>query len=124
GLEVAYDYLVVAAGIQINWNGVPGLAECIGKDGVCSNYSFDTVTSTWETLSKFQGGTAIFTQPAGAIKCGGAPQKICYLAEDFIRKRGLRDQSRIIFASPGTALFSVEKYRKVLEEVVERKGIE
>ncbi|HUG17917.1 MAG TPA: FAD/NAD(P)-binding oxidoreductase [Planctomycetaceae bacterium] len=124
GLEVAYEYLVVAAGIQINWNGVPGLAECIGKDGVCSNYSFDTVTSTWETLRKFQGGTAIFTQPAGAIKCGGAPQKICYLAEDFIRKRGLRDKSRIIYASPGTAIFSVEKYRKVLEEVVERKGIE
>lgn len=38
GSKVGYDILVVAAGIQINWNKIPGLMEAMGKNGVCSNY--------------------------------------------------------------------------------------
>ena len=124
GTVIEYEILIVAAGIQINWGQIKGLKESIGKNGVCSNYSFETAGSTWEALRNFKGGTAIFTQPNGAIKCGGAPQKICYLAEDYLRRKGLRDDSRVIFASPGKAIFSIEKYRKTLEKVVERKGIE
>jgi len=124
GRVIEYDYLIVGAGIQINWDGIKGLKENIGQHGICSNYSFETVSSTWENVRNFKGGTAIFTQPAGAIKCGGAPQKICYLAEDYFRKHGVRDDSRVIFASAGASIFSVEKYKKVLAGVVKRKGIE
>lgn len=124
GTVIEYEYLVVGAGIQINWSQVTGLPEAIGKNGVCSNYSYETVGSTWEFLRNFKGGTALFTQPAGAIKCGGAPQKICYLAEDYLRKHGLRDKSRVIFAAAGAGIFAIEKYKPVLEEVVRRKGIE
>lgn len=53
-----------------------------------------------------------------------APQKICYLADDYFRQQGIRDQCRIIFISGTGSLFAVEKYRKVLEQVVKRKGIE
>lgn len=124
GKVIEYDYLVVAAGIQVNWDVIPGLRESIGHGGVCSNYSFETVESTWEALKNFRGGTAIFTSPKGMIKCGGAPQKIAYLAEDFVRAQGLRNQSRIIFASPAKEIFAVPQYRATLEKVVARKGIE
>jgi len=109
GLTIKYDYLVVGAGIQINWDGVKGLKETFGKNGVCSNYSFETVGSTWDNVREFKGGTALFTQPSGAVKCGGAPQKICHLAEDYFRKHGVRDQSRVIFATAGAKIFAVEK---------------
>ena len=124
GRVIEYDYLIVGAGIQINWDEIKGLKENVGKDGICSNYSFETVSSTWENVRNFKGGTAIFTHPAGAIKCGGAPQKICYLAEDYFRKNGVRGDTRVIFASAGAGIFAVKKYKKVLEGVVERKGIE
>ncbi len=124
GRVVEYDYLIVGAGIQINWDGIKGLKENVGKDGICSNYSFETASSTWENVRNFKGGTAIFTQPSSAIKCGGAPQKICYLAEDYFRKNGVRGDTRVIFASAGAGIFAVEKYKKVLEGVVKRKGIE
>ncbi len=124
GKTIQYDYLVVCAGIQINWDDVKGLKENLGQAGVCSNYSFESVGSTWDNISHFEGGTAIFTQPVTGIKCGGAPQKICYLADDYFRQQGIRDQCRIIFISGTRSLFAVEKYRKVLEQVVKRKGIE
>ncbi len=122
--RIDYDCLVVAQGIQIDWNGIKGLQENIGRNGVCSNYAYETVGSTWECLRGFQGGNAIFTVPSTAIKCGGAPQKIMYLAEDHLRRRGLRETSRVIFASAGPRLFSVAKYREVLERIVEQRGIE
>ena len=50
GINVGYAYLVVAPGIQLNWNEVKGLAENIGKNGVCSNYSFATAPYTFECL--------------------------------------------------------------------------
>ena len=124
GKTIEYKYLIVGAGIQVNWGGIKGLKESVGQHGICSNYSYATVGYTWDCIRNFKGGTAIFTQPTGAIKCGGAPQKICYLAEDYFRTHGTRADSRVIFAAPGKAIFSVQKYREVLEKVVERKGIE
>ena len=124
GTTIGYDYLVVAPGIQLNWNQIKGLKEAVGKDGVCSNYSIDTVGSTWQFIRELNEGVALFTQPAGAVKCGGAPQKICYLAEDHFRRRGVRDKIEVIFTSAGPRLFAVDRYREVLEQVAQRKGVE
>ncbi|GAM14726.1 FAD-dependent pyridine nucleotide-disulphide oxidoreductase [Mesobacillus selenatarsenatis SF-1] len=121
--KIHYDYLVMAAGIQINWDKVKGLKEAIGKDGVCSNYSYDYVDSTWESIQNFKGGNAIFTHPNTPIKCGGAPQKIMYLADDAFRKADVRDKSQIIFASASDSIFAVKKYANTLEKVIARKGI-
>lgn len=40
GRQLTYDWLIVALGIQIDWNAIPGLAEGIGTRGICSNYSY------------------------------------------------------------------------------------
>ena len=90
GTDVGYDYLVAAPGIQLNWGEIKGLKENLGKNGVCSNYSFETAPYTWECIQKTRGGKAIFTNPHTPIKCGGAPQKIMYMAEDYFRKNGIR----------------------------------
>ena len=62
--------------------------------------------------------------PNTAVKCGGAPQKIMYLADDAFRRQGVRDRTKIVFASPQKAIFAVEKYRKTLEAVITRKKID
>ena len=126
GETISYDYMVVAPGIQIDWGKIPGLVESIGKPGtgVCSNYSYETVESTWENIRNFRGGTAIFTQPNTPIKCGGAPQKICYLGEDHFRKSGIRDKCDVIFASASGGIFAVKKYADALNRVVDRKEID
>lgn len=124
GKRVTYDYLVVSLGIKILWDGVPGLKETIGKNGVCSNYSYETAEYTWECIRNFKGGTAIFTMPSTPVKCGGAPQKIMYLADDALRRQGVRDKSRIVFVTPQKAIFAIERYRKTLEGVIARKSLE
>ncbi|MET0385597.1 MAG: FAD/NAD(P)-binding oxidoreductase [Polyangiales bacterium] len=124
GRYVTYDWLVVALGIQLDWAKIDGLPEALGRDGVCSNYAYESVDSTWRFLRGFRGGNAIFTFPATPIKCAGAPQKIMYLADDLLRRSGVRERSRVIYAAAGPAIFGVKHYRGALEAIVARKQIE
>ncbi|BAH43808.1 conserved hypothetical protein [Brevibacillus brevis NBRC 100599] len=124
GAVFSYDYLVVAAGLQLDWEGVKGLKDAVGKNGVCSNYAYQTVESTWEAIRGFKGGTAIFTHPNSPVKCGGAPQKIMYLADDYFRKLHVRNESAIIFASAKGSIFDVPTYATTLNKVIRRKNIE
>lgn len=123
---ISYDYLIVTAGIQIDWDAIPGLKESVGKPGtgVCSNYAYDTVNATWSNISNLRGGTALFTQPSTGIKCAGAPQKICYLADDHFRRAGVRHNINVIFTTGTPSIFAVKKYADSLYKVIDRKGIE
>ncbi|MFJ8114023.1 FAD-dependent oxidoreductase, partial [Streptomyces sp. NPDC096132] len=60
GDELTYEYLVMAPGLQLDWNGVPGLAEAIGHDGVSSNYAPEYAPRTWELIRRTRSGTAVF----------------------------------------------------------------
>ncbi len=124
GKTLTYNELIVAAGIQLDWDAVKGLPEAIGKGGVCSNYGYDTVPYTWETIQAFQGGNAVFTYPATPIKCAGAPQKIMYLAEETFRRRGIREQAEVIYASATAGIFGVPKYAEALNKVVADRNIQ
>lgn len=119
-----YDILVVAAGIQLDWHKIEGLKGNLGRNGICSNYSYETVESTWETLRNFSGGQAVFTYPNTPIKCAGAPQKIMYLTEHQLRRRGKRSASKVIYASATASIFGVDKYRRSLEKIVAERDIE
>lgn len=124
GRSIAYDFLVVAPGIQIDWDEIEGLKANVGSHGICSNYAYRTLDYTWECIRTFRGGTALFTNPGTPVKCGGAPQKIMYLADDHFRRSGVREGSRVIFASAAEAIFQVPRYARTLEVVIARRAIE
>lgn len=119
--DITYDYLVVAPGLAYDYNLVPGLGDAIDKGVVCSNYT--NSKHTWDVVKNFKGGTALFTQPTTPIKCGGAPQKIMYLAESYFRKNGVRKKSEVVFATAGTVIFGVKEIAETLMNVVDRKDI-
>ncbi len=123
GSVLQYDYLIVAPGIQLNWDEIKGLRETLGKNNVTSNYSFDTAPYTFECLKNFKGGNAIFHTPNTPIKCGGAPMKIMFLASDFLRKNNVLDKTKVQFWSGGTRIFAVEKYENTFKKVFNRYGI-
>lgn len=123
GEIIGYQYLIVAPGIQLNWDEIKGLKETLGKNNVTSNYSFETAPYTFECLKNFKGGNAIFHTPNTPIKCGGAPMKIMFMASDYLRKHDLLNKTKVQFWSGGTRIFAVEKYENTFKKVFERYGI-
>jgi sulfide:quinone oxidoreductase len=121
GHTVHYNYLVVCPGIQINWDNVKGLREALSKDGVCSNYSYEHVDATWRFVKQFSGGKTLFTHPATPIKCGGAPQKVMYLSEDYWQKHGIKADMH--FYSGGPGIFASPYYGKTLTKICQERGI-
>ena len=124
GRVLGYDYLIVAPGIQLDYGKIPGLTEALGQGGVSSNYRFDLTPRTWEFIRDLRGGTAVFTMPAGPIKCAGAPQKIAYLAADWWRGQGVLDKTRVILVLPTAVMFSQPDWARVLAGIAAGYGIE
>ncbi|MEA5441816.1 FAD/NAD(P)-binding oxidoreductase [Cyanobium gracile] len=125
GVALSYEVLVVATGLKLDWSRIQGLPEALGQHGVVSNYSHPHIAATWKAIRDFHGGTALFTHPATPIKCGGAPQKVMYLADDiFQATSGVGVNTRVIFCSALAQLYPVQAYNATVERVVERRGIE
>jgi len=121
GNKYSYDYLVVSPGLIYDFSLVEGLEEAFKMGVVCSNYT--DPEETWNQIKHFKGGTALFTQPTTPIKCGGAPQKIMYLAENHFKKTGVKSSTNIVFATSGGVIFGVKEIAKTLMNVVDRKDI-
>ncbi|RAL60123.1 hypothetical protein DID88_000748 [Monilinia fructigena] len=111
GDKLNYDQLVVAPGITVDVGSVKGLS--------------------FVPFKSFKKEKAIFTQPAGVIKCAGAPQKIMWLALDHWKRAGLYDAKNnsdspinITFATGLPSMFGVPKYSATLEELRRERSVE
>ncbi len=145
GQEIGYDYLVVAAGLMLNFAGIKGLEgeitswgdnavvrQKVGKNGVYSIYFADGAVDTYkgiqELIAKAQAHTgseklqALFTDPSTPIKCGGAPKKIMYLMHDLLLKAGVRDKVEMTFCPSGDKMFGVPEYNAAIFEQFKKRG--
>jgi sulfide:quinone oxidoreductase len=124
GSAIDYDFLVVAAGLKLDWDAVEGLNEALGKNGVTSNYRFDLAPYTHNLVENMKGKTAIFTQPPMPIKCAGAPQKAMYLSCDIWSKAGKLKDLEVSFCNAGPVLFGCAPYVPPLMEYVKKYEID
>ncbi|KAF4418930.1 sulfide:quinone oxidoreductase mitochondrial precursor [Fusarium acutatum] len=133
GDKVNYEHLVVAPGIKINYDSIKGLPEALAERNgpVSSIYGYDYCDKVFPNIQRLQKGNAIFTQPAGVIKCAGAPQKSMWLALDHWKQTGLYDPKnpsgspiKITFATGLPVMFGVPKYSAELEKMRQERGVE
>jgi sulfide:quinone oxidoreductase len=123
GRLISYRGLIVAAGLTLHWDGIEGLREAVGSNGVTSNYRFDLAPYTRDLVRAMKGGTALFSQPPMPIKCAGAPQKAMYLSCHHWEEQGLLAQVHVEFHNAGAVLFGVPTYVPALEQYIARYGI-
>ncbi len=124
GRTLEYDFLVVAAGLKLDYAAIEGMDEArIGRDGLGSIYHGPAAAlATWRLLSDFadRGGTGVFLRPATEMKCAGAPLKYTFIAEDYLTRRGNRGKAELIYNAHDKGLFSVpivsEKVRMLFGE--------
>ena len=117
---VKYRRLIVCPGLKLDWHGVEGLVDTLGRNGVTSNYRYDLAPYTWKLVQELRSGRALFTQPPMPIKCAGAPQKALYLSADHWYRNGRLKDIDIAFHNAGGVLFGVKDYVPALMAYIER----
>jgi len=148
GTVVKYDYLVVATGMQLDFERIKGLEEAgraysagdntrllnaMGDDGLTSIYTAEGSKKTWIEMQKYiekaknlkKGEKKIqfvFTHPGTPIKCGGAPKKIMNLTNARLKEAGARDNADLTFYPSGGAMFGVPEYHDAIVGQFEREG--
>ncbi len=146
GQIVSYDYLIVACGLQLDFERIKGLEEAgraysigdnkkllkaLGDKGVCSIYTAEGATKTWEQMQKYiaqaKGGKKtkfLFTDTNTPIKCGGAPKKIMYLTNARLKEEGARENAELVFYPNGGKMFGVPEYHDAIVEQFKREGFQ
>lgn len=105
---------------------VPGLREALATPygNVTSIYSSKYVNRHLQALEKFEKGNIVFTFPASPVKCPGAPQKICYITEHYLRRMNKRQNAKIIYNTALPVIFGVKYYADALWKVVKQRNID
>ena len=124
GQTLAYDYLIVAPGLVLDFGAIEGFSQdLIGTEGIGSLYaSPDNAARTWAAASKFtqEGGVGLFTRPETEMKCAGAPLKHTFLIDDIASRGAGKGKVEMHYAAPQGALFGVpivaEKVRMLFGE--------
>lgn len=132
GDKLSYEHLVVVPGISLDFGSVKGLDQALEDPNslVSTIYDYRYCDKANRTIKQFTRGHAIFTQPAGVVKCAGAPQKIMWLATDAWAQAGLFNPANpsssaitVDFATGLPAMFGVPKYSAALEEIRKARGV-
>ena len=117
--EISYDRLVIATGSYSDEQQVPGLRE-----GSYNFYSMAEAERLREALNGFKGGTILIGIAGMPYKCPPAPVEFAFLLDEMLRKKKIRDKTRIRFLSPLNRAFTIESASKMVQPLFEERGIE
>jgi sulfide:quinone oxidoreductase len=125
--KIAYDFLVLVPGCQMDFNLVAGLSrESLGEGNVHCIYDFKGAALCRDAIKQLgvsRAGRLLFTNTYTKIKCGGAPKKICLITEDYLRKRGLRRNFEISYFANQNELMKPKVYGDRLIKIFGERDI-
>jgi sulfide:quinone oxidoreductase len=118
GAAHPFDTLVVATGARLAPEAVPGYAESAHHF-----YSAEAALRLHAALRDFAGGRVAVGVADIPYKCPPAPLEFTFLLDDYLRERGLRDRSEIVYLSPIGRVFTIESVSNFVTPMLEERGI-
>jgi sulfide:quinone oxidoreductase len=123
GQRFDYDYVVLGTGIRTDPDQIPGLSDVNAEFGDYHS-SIPQAEKLWGKLDAFQGGTIVLGQSTPIIKCPPSPIEGVLLTDELLRKRGLRDKTRLVFITPYPRPYPAEPMNEIVEPILRQRGIE
>lgn len=116
---LAYDYLIVALGVQYDETAIPGI------EAAHHIYTADAAQSYRDALTDFRGGDLVLGVSSLPYICPAAPVEAALLTEHFLRKRGIRDDTtmRFFFPGPGPMKKAGAEVTAMVIQALESRGI-
>ncbi len=129
GKTVGYDYIVVSTGCIPSPERIEGL-----KEAGDHFYQHDPARQLANKLRGFEKGRIFITvnfptTPNVPHQCGIAPMETTFMVDEYMRRKGVRDQVEIVYTYPTIAqlvrncLFLQEPTGNVLPDIFDSKDI-
>ena len=123
GRTVGYDYLVIASGTTPRPDQTPGMLGEEWHKSVGEFYTFEGAIALKAALDRFTGGRLVMHITEMPIKCPVAPLEFVFLADDYLRQRGLREATEIVYVTPLDGAFTKPVAARELGSALEKRGI-
>jgi len=124
GDTLAYDVLVVASGSRLLPHETDGLTGPGWGDRVHTFYSLPGAAALAGALADFEGGRLVVDLIDLPIKCPVAPLEFCFLADWFLRRKGVRSRVQLTYVTSLDAAFTKATCNRALTGLLDRKGVE
>jgi sulfide:quinone oxidoreductase len=106
GRALGYDYLIIASGTTPRPDQTPGMLESEWRRSIFDFYTLDGSTALAGALKSFDHGRLVVHITDMPIKCPVAPLEFTFLADAWLRERGVRDRVEIVYVTPLPGAFT------------------
>jgi len=106
GKSLDYDYLIVATGTTPRPDQTPGMAGALWHKKVFDFYTLEGAEALHQALESFEGGRLVVHITEMPIKCPVAPLEFAFLADSWLRGRGMRDRVEMVYVTPLDGAFT------------------
>jgi sulfide:quinone oxidoreductase len=106
GRTLPYDQLVIASGTSPRPDQTPGMLGTEWRRSIFDFYTLDGAQALAEALLQFEGGRLVVHITEMPIKCPVAPLEFTFLADAWLRRRGMRDRVELVYVTPLDGAFT------------------
>ncbi len=124
GTTLPYDVLVVATGVRLQPEETEGLTGPGWNERVFTFYDLPGAAALEQALRRFDGGRLVVNIADMPIKCPVAPIEFAFLADWYLRERGVRARSEVVLATPLDGCFTKPIASEHLTYLLGEKEIE
>ena len=114
--------LVIATGARLAPEETEGLTGPGWSESVFDFYTLEGATALHDALARFDRGRLVVNPVEMPIKCPVAPLEFCFLADWYLRQRGVRDAVELTYVTPLDAAFTKPVAAAHLAGLLEREG--
>jgi len=123
GSIINYDLLIVATGTQTRPEETPGLKDKLWYKNIFDFYTIEGASGLEKFLKYWEGGKMVVNIAELPYKCPVAPIEFVCLADDYFKKKGIRDKVDITYVTPLSGAFTKPIATKMLGDLMEEKNI-
>ena len=123
GRVLTYDQLVIATGTSPRPDRTEGTLGAQWHREVGEFYTYEGAVALRDQLAGFTGGRLVVHITELPIKCPVAPLEFTFLADDWLRRRGLREVTDLVFVTPLDGAFTKPVASKALGRLLADKGV-
>ncbi|GAP13330.1 uncharacterized NAD(FAD)-dependent dehydrogenase [Longilinea arvoryzae] len=123
GRVINYDFLVIATGTDIAPEQTEGLLGGGWRQNIFDFYTYDGAVALSKALKNFNGGRLVMHISEMPIKCPVAPLEFIFLADWYLKQRGIRNKTELVYATPLPGAFTKPVAAAALGDMLTKKGI-